>query len=77
LERTTSKELSEWQAYYSIEPFGEERADLRNAMLCTLVANAMRGKNSKAMTIKDFMPDFEPKKPMTDNQIKTILMGLC
>jgi len=46
-------------------------------MLCSLVANALRGKSSKTLTIKDFMPDFEPKEPMTDRDIKNILMGLC
>lgn len=27
LDRMSSREFSEWMAYYGIEPFGEERAD--------------------------------------------------
>lgn len=51
-------EFAEWQAYYTIEPFGEERADYRNAILCTLIANALRGKHGWTAKPKDFMPDF-------------------
>lgn len=42
-------------AYYRLEPFGEERADLRNAMLMALISNAF-GNDS---TVSDFMPRFD------------------
>jgi len=29
-------ELLEWEAMYGIDPWGEERADLRNGILCSL-----------------------------------------
>lgn len=50
-------QLQSWQAYYAIEPWGEERADLRNGMLCALTLNIHRdrrkGEDAKAT---DFMP---------------------
>lgn len=33
------REFLEWQAYYRIEPFGEERADLRAGVVAATVAN--------------------------------------
>lgn len=54
----SSYEYTEWLAYYQIEPFGEERADLRSAILCTLVASVFASKGYKPK-VSDFMPDFE------------------
>lgn len=34
--------LTEWIAYYTLEPFGEERADLRAGVLASLLANIHR-----------------------------------
>ena len=42
LSRTTSRELSEWMVYYELEPFGEERADLRAGIVASTVANVNR-----------------------------------
>lgn len=60
LESITSVQLSEWMAYAAIEPFGEERADLRNAMLMSLIANVNRDekKRSDPFTPAEFMPKF-------------------
>jgi hypothetical protein len=57
-----ARTILEWQAYYQLEPFGESRADLRNAMLCSLVANIMRGKDSEPVQLDDFMPTFDGTK---------------
>ncbi len=51
--------LRAWQAYAEVEPFGEERADLRIAQLTALMANAHRDpKRTTAFKAKDFMFDF-------------------
>jgi hypothetical protein len=42
----------EWMAYSRVEPFGEERADWRNANLMALVAMGLGAKNVKPA---DFM----------------------
>lgn len=50
-------ELLEWMDFYSVEPFGEERADMRNAQLCKMVNDLhhwLAGKESPHKTI-DFM----------------------
>jgi hypothetical protein len=47
-------EYISWMAYYSVEPFPEERADLRNATLIAAIS-AMLGGKPKA---KDFLFDY-------------------
>ena len=55
LRRVTSRELSEWMAYYSVEPFGEDRADLRSGIIASLIYNTNRGKDQSPLSPKDFM----------------------
>lgn len=55
LEQTLgSGELSEWKAYYSIEPFGQERDNWNAAIVAATVAN-YSGKLKTAKNIDDFM----------------------
>ena len=42
-----------------MEPFGQERADLRSALICHTIYNMNRGKNSPDIPVEDFMPKFE------------------
>jgi len=46
-------------AYYELEPFGEERADLRAAIIACTLANIWRGKGQRSLKPHDFMPDFD------------------
>ena len=64
LARISSRELSEWLAFYKVEPFGEKRADLRAAVVAAAVANTARDpkKRKKPFTPADFMPRFERKR---------------
>ncbi len=72
-ERMGSAEFADWMAWARIRgTFGEERADLRNGILCSLlvnVATAFSGKRGKAKAT-DFMPYHrEPeRKPATVQQ---------
>ena len=52
-------QFAEWMSYATLEPFGEERADLRMGIIASTIANANRGKNQKPYGPKDFMPSFE------------------
>lgn len=63
----TALQFSEWIAYYSLEPFGEERADWRQAITSAIIFNANRGKNSKAAKPSDFIlkEEEEPREPCT------------
>jgi len=64
LSRISSRELSEWMAYYELEPFGEERADLRAGIIAATIANVNRSKKQRAFQPAQFMPKFggEPEK---------------
>lgn len=61
-------EFVDWMAYYELDPFGEERADLRNAMAMALTANVNRDakKQRKPFSATDFMPKFETQTEPTD-----------
>lgn len=48
--------FTEWMIFYNLEPFGEQRADLRAAIVAATIANANRGKNQRAYKVEDFMP---------------------
>lgn len=74
LARVDSKELSEWQAYYAINPFGQRRADMRMARLCTIMANAWRGKGP-SINEDDFMFKFGEKeqKEIDETTVKAML----
>ena len=67
-------EFAEWVAYYSLDPFGEERADLRIAQLDAIIAtvNAPKGRRFRP---KDFMFDFTKHgRRMGQNEIAQQLM---
>lgn len=70
LQRISSKELTEWMAFYSIEPFGEVRADMRAALIAHTVA---AGAGAKKIKLEDFMLKFEPQEQMSNEQIKGVL----
>lgn len=61
LEQMSSMELSEWMAYYEVEPFGEERADYRSAMIAWVLASVYSKKGHKPK-IEDFMPFLDKKR---------------
>jgi hypothetical protein len=63
--RMSSREFAEWIEFYGLEPFGEERADVRSAIVASTIANANRDakKRKKPWTVEDFMPKFgQPAK---------------
>jgi len=69
LARISSRELAEWMAYAELEPFGEERADLRAGIVASTIANVNRGKNRKAYKAVDFVPKFERKRRQSANEM--------
>ena len=74
-----SKEISEWAAYYSIEPFGYFRSsDLPAGIIASVLANCNRTRNSKAFTPKDFMlvGEYAQDKPMEENEMQNILQAM-
>lgn len=64
LSQITFRQLSEWGAYAELEPFDEERADLRAGSIVQAILNVNRGKR-RPYTLKDCVLPFgaEPVKP--------------
>ena len=77
LARIDSHELSEWLAYYQIEPFGETRADMRAALIAMIMANIYRKKNQPPFNLGDFMFKFEPSKPQSVEEMKAICKSIA
>lgn len=69
----TAKQLNELELFYSIEPFGEFRQELRNGMNMALVANINRDAKSKPepFNASDFMRfiEHEPERKLTPEEI--------
>jgi hypothetical protein len=57
--RIGSREFSEWQRFYRLDPWGPERLDLGAATIASTVAAGSGAKCSPT----DFMPDFSPPPP--------------
>lgn len=68
----SSYEFSEWMAYYKIDPFGEDRADFRNAIMCVLFGNAHKKKGARRFRIADFMPKWEKVVQTAKDMQKTL-----
>lgn len=70
-------------AYYSIEPWGPERAELSIATLTSLTANVHRDakKRPEAFTAKDFLPQWgvtserEEEDGMAPDRIMNLMEG--
>lgn len=57
LAQISAYELTEWQVFAELEPFGSEWMDTRFAMLASLIANANRDpkKHKQPFKLQDFM----------------------
>lgn len=67
--RIDSKELTEWMAFYSLEPWGTEPEDVRTGIIASTVANANRDPKKKAHKVKDFMPQwYKPEQTPEDHK---------
>ena len=67
LREVPSIELAEWMAYYTLEPWGEDRADLRSAIVASLIHNT-NAKRSRP--VRDFMAYQEPRPPQTPDEMR-------
>jgi hypothetical protein len=57
LRNISSRELSEWEAFYGLEPFGERKADYRAGIIAATVANVNLPSGHQAMGADDFFPE--------------------
>lgn len=60
-ERLNAREFAEWIAYWNIEPWGEERADLRAGIIAATVANAAPFRSGRSFAASEFMPFASPQ----------------
>lgn len=56
LSRIGSDEITEWMAFYQLEPFGDFRSDLRSGIMAATFANAHRAAHAPPFTPENFMP---------------------
>lgn len=56
----SSRELSEWQAFSSLEPIGDRRGDLQAAIIAAAMVNLWSKKKAPP---DQFMPDFDHNLP--------------
>jgi len=68
LEAMPSKLLSEWMAYYGLEPWGEVRADFRSAIVAKTVADVHRGEKQEPYPLQQFMPLVERAEEDEDEE---------
>ena len=74
--RCNSREFAEWRAFFELEPWGEERADLRAGIIASTIANVNRSKG-KAFSPGDFMPEFDkPARTQQTPQEMAAVMNL-
>lgn len=52
----SARTFAEWQAYYSIQPFGPRAEYWRAALITSMIANVNRKKGQKPFVPEDFMP---------------------
>ncbi len=58
LSELDSRELSEWMAYETVEPFGAVRDNLHAGVVAATVANVNRAKGDKTFSPDDFLLQF-------------------
>ena len=69
LQRIGSDEITEWMAFYQLEPFGDMRADLRSGVIASTFANANRTKHARPFTPEDFMPFIDRPEPIDEARL--------
>ena len=74
-----SAEFTYWIAYFNKHPFGEDRMDLRFAVLCALIAGVNTPKGKKAPTPDKFMLDtlLGGEKKQTVDDMKNVLAAFA
>ena len=61
-------------ALWKIDPWGEQRADLRNALLCTVMVNMWKGEKGRDAKVTDFML-FADDKPRGQDPTREQAIG--
>lgn len=70
-DRVSPREYVEYGQLWGMDPWGEYRADLRNAMLCMMVASIFSAKG-KRPKLEDFMLRFDRPAKSADQIVGTL-----
>ena len=68
-------EFQEWCGYYQIEPWGEDRADLRAGIVASTIANyagKLRAEGAEPAIPADFMPYLVRPEPADPAEAQTL-----
>ena len=68
----SAKEYNVWIAEYMIEPFGQDREDIRSGMI---VQSNLAPHSKKGIKLKDCIVNFEPPKKKNPKEIFAMLKG--
>lgn len=71
------QELIEWQIFYTLEPWGEWRNDLRAGMMVAPIINMFSSKGSKKAKPNDWVMRFEPLPEQSIEEMKFVLMAFA
>lgn len=74
LDNISSSEITEWQAFYKIHPFGPRMENWRAGLIAATIVNANRGKGSKVMKPEDFIPKSQVQR---DQDMYELLKGMA
>lgn len=86
IQEMTWDQLLGWYEYYSVEPFGEERADLRLGIMASLFVNANSDTSKSGVARpEDFIPKFDalledhPRQKVSQswNDVKEMAIALA
>jgi hypothetical protein len=73
----TAADLIEWESLYSIDPWGPERSDMANGILCSLTDACHRTEGSAQRPL-DYMPYVKQlrEEPLSEEQSEEQMMAI-
>lgn len=75
MEEVDGEEFTRWQAYWKVEPFGQEWQ--QTALICLVMASAWSKKGSGEWKLEDFLPIKPEKERQTSEQIESVFRLLA
>ena len=74
-ERMSSSEFTAWMCYYKMTPFGDDREDLRAALVAyTVAATTPRKRGAKPIKMQDFVLEFGERKQQSIEEMQQRVM---
>lgn len=75
LHEMTPRDLAVLQAYYRIEPWGDERADLREATMAAVLAYAFCGSEVEPHKLANYLGNEPDDEPVSPNAVAAMMRG--